>query len=93
MLSVFKLMRLSKISKYILIVMSIVLIAIILYLGMLYLKEQSEKNHNNYLVNVRQTHNKFREKIENIEILLNILGRIIVKNNYQEPEKIYAIVD
>jgi hypothetical protein len=58
---------------------------------MLYLKEQSEKNHNNYLVNVRQTHNKFREKIENIEILLNILGRIIVKNNYQEPEKIYAV--
>ena len=91
MLNVFKLMRLSKISKYILIIISIVFIAIILYLWMLYLKEQGEKNHNDYLVNVKQTHDKFRKKIENIEILLNIIGSVIIENNYYKPEEIYSV--
>ena len=48
--------------------MSIVFIAIVLYLGMLYSKERGEKNHDNYLANIKQTHDKFRKKIENIEI-------------------------
>jgi hypothetical protein len=91
MLNVFKLMRLSKISKYILIIISIVFIAIILYLWMLYLKEQGEKNHNDYLVNVKQTHDKFRKKIENIEILLNIIGSVIIENNYYKLEEIYSV--
>lgn len=91
MLNVFKLMRLSKISKYILIIISIVFIAIILYLWMLYFKEQGEKNHNDYLVNVKQTHDKFRKKIENIEILLNIIGSVIIENNYYKPEEIYSV--
>ena len=91
MLNVFKLMRLSKISKYILIIISIVFIAIILYLWMLYLKEQGEKNHNDYLVNVKQTHDKLRKKIENIEILLNIIGSVIIENNYYKPEEIYSV--
>ena len=91
MLNVFKLMRLSKISKYILIIISIVFIAIILYLWMLYLKEQGEKNHNDYLVNVKQTHDKFRKKIENIETLLNIIGSVIIENNYYKPEEIYSV--
>ena len=84
-------MRLSKISKYILIIISIVFIAIILYLWMLYLKEQGEKNHNDYLVNVKQTHDKFRKKIENIEILLNIIGSVIIENNYYKLEEIYSV--
>ncbi len=71
--------------------MSIVFIAIVLYLGMLYSKERGEKNHDNYLANIKQTHDKFRKKIENIEILLNIIGRVIIENNYHEPEKIYSV--
>ena len=66
-------------------------IAIILYLWMLYLKEQGEKNHNDYLVNVKQTHDKFRKKIENIEILLNIIGSVIIENNYYKLEEIYSV--
>ena len=66
-------------------------IAIILYLWMLYFKEQGEKNHNDYLVNVKQTHDKFRKKIENIEILLNIIGSVIIENNYYKPEEIYSV--
>jgi len=58
---------------------------------MLYLKEQGEKNHNDYLVNVKQTHDKFRKKIENIEILLNIIGSVIIENNYYKPEEIYSV--
>jgi hypothetical protein len=68
-----------------------VFIAIILYLWMLYFKEQGEKNHNDYLVNVKQTHDKFRKKIENIEILLNIIGSVIIENNYYKPEEIYSV--
>jgi len=69
-----------------------VFIAIILYLWMLYLKEQGEKNHNDYLVNVKQTHDKFRKKIENIEILLNIIGSVIIENNYFTGNLISTIV-
>lgn len=91
MLSFFRSIRLSKISKLLLIVMSSIFIIIILSLVGVHLKEQNEKIHNDNLAEIEQTHVKFQEKIKNIEILLNILGRVIIENNYSKPEKIYSV--
>ena len=91
MLSFFRSIRLSKISKLLLIVMSSIFITIILSLVGIYIKEQNEKIHNNNLAEIEQTHVQFQEKIKNIEILLNILGRVIAENNYSHPEKIYSV--
>jgi hypothetical protein len=71
--------------------MSIIFIVIILSLLGVHLKEQNEKIHNDNLVEIEQTQVKFQEKIKNIEILLNILGRVIIENNYSQPEKIYSV--
>ena len=91
MLSFFRSIRLSKISKSLLIVMSSIFFIIILTLVGILLKEQNEKVHNDNLAEIEQTHVKFQEKIKNIEILLNILGRVIIENNYSHPEKIYSV--
>ncbi|MFK7760638.1 MAG: hypothetical protein AB8B46_00720 [Candidatus Midichloriaceae bacterium] len=71
--------------------MSSIFIIIILSLVGVHLKEQNEKIHNDNLAEIEQTHVKFQEKIKNIEILLNILGRVIIENNYSKPEKIYSV--
>jgi hypothetical protein len=71
--------------------MSSIFIIIILSLVGIHLKEQNEKIHNDNLAEIEQTHVQFQEKIKNIEILLNILGRVIAENNYSHPEKIYSV--
>jgi len=71
--------------------MSSIFFIIILTLVGILLKEQNEKVHNDNLAEIEQTHVKFQEKIKNIEILLNILGRVIIENNYSRPEKIYSV--
>ena len=91
MLSFFRSIRLSKISKLLLIIMSSIFIIIILSLVGIHIKEQNEKIHNDNLAEIEQTHVQFQEKIKNIEILLNILGRVIAENNYSHPEKIYSV--
>ena len=91
MVRFFRSIRLSKISKLLLIVMSSIFIIIILSLVGIHLKEQNEKIHNDNLAEIEQTHVQFQEKIKNIEILLNILGRVIAENNYSHPEKIYSV--
>ena len=91
MLSFFRAIRLSKISRLLLIVMSSIFIIIVITLVGVHLKEQNEKIHNDDLAEIEQTHDQFQEKIKNIEILLNILGRVIIENNYSRPEKIYSV--
>ena len=91
MLSFFRSIRLSKISRLLLIVMSSIFIIIILSLVGIHLKKQNEKIHNDNLAEIEQTHVQFQEKIKNIEILLNIIGRVIIENNYSRPEKIYSV--
>ena len=91
MISEFNSLRLSNITKIILLILSITLLILILFLITFYINEKNEHESGIELSEISQTNKKFQEKIKNIEILLNILGEVIVNNNYQNLQKINSI--
>ena len=91
MISEFNSLRLSNITKIILLILSITLLILILFLITFYINEKNEHESGLELSEISQTNKKFQEKIKNIEILLNILGEVIVNNNYQNLQKINSI--
>ena len=91
MISEFNSLRLSNITKIILLILSVILLILILFLINFYLNEKNDYTSKIETSAIYETNKKFQEKIKNIEILLNILGRVIVENNYKSPEKINSV--
>ena len=91
MISEFNSLRLSNITKIILLILSVILLILILFLMNFYLNEKNDYTSKIEISEIYKTNKKFQEKIKNIEILLNILGRVIVENNYKSPQKINSV--
>ena len=91
MIHEFNSLRLSNITKIILLILSVISLILILFLINFYSKEEKQYKSNLELLEISETNKIFQEKIKNIEILLNILGRVIVENNYKDPKKINAV--
>ncbi len=91
MISEFNSLRLINITKIILLILSVILLILILFLMNFYPNEKNDYTSKIEISEIYKTNKKFQEKIKNIEILLNILGRVIVENNYKSPQKINSV--